>query len=65
MNWITPLFLFALCLNVFIEIWLNVKNQFYIGKHRQAVPEEFSEVVTLEAIKKRLITVVLSYNWVA
>jgi STE24 endopeptidase len=52
MNWITPLFLFALCLNVFIEVWLNIKNQFHIGKHRQTVPEEFSEVVTLEAHQK-------------
>ncbi len=49
MNWITPLFLFALTLNVLIEVWLNIKNQFHIGKHRQSVPEEFSEVVTLEA----------------
>ncbi len=52
MNWITPLFLFALSLNVLIEVWLNIKNQFHIGKHRQSVPEEFSDVVTLEAHQK-------------
>lgn len=52
MNWITPLFLFALSLNVLIEVWLNIKNQFHIGKYRQSVPEEFSEVVTLEAHQK-------------
>ncbi|MDA3806614.1 MAG: M48 family metallopeptidase [Thiomicrorhabdus sp.] len=52
MNWITPLFLFALSLNVLIEVWLNIKNQFHIGKHRHSVPEEFSEVVTLEAHQK-------------
>lgn len=52
MNWITPLFLFALTLNVLIEVWLNIKNQFHIGKHRQSVPEEFSEMVTLEAHQK-------------
>lgn len=52
MNWITPLFLFALSLNVLIEVWLNIKNQFHISKYRQSVPEEFSEVVTLEAHQK-------------
>lgn len=52
MHWITSLFLFTLILNVLIEVWLNVKNQFHIGKHRAAVPEEFSDVVTLEAHQK-------------
>lgn len=52
MNWITPLFLFALTLNVLIEVWLNIKNQFHIGKNRPSVPDEFSGVVTLEAHQK-------------
>jgi len=52
MHWITSLFLGALFINLFIEVWLNIKNQFYIGKHRNKVPEDFSDVVTLEAHEK-------------
>lgn len=52
MNWITPLFLIALSLNLIIEVWLNIKNQFHIGKHRSKVPQEFSEVVSLDAHQK-------------
>ncbi|WP_373018987.1 M48 family metallopeptidase [Thiomicrorhabdus sp.] len=52
MNWITQLFLTALILNLLIEAWLNIKNQFHIRQHRDQVPDEFSEVVTLEAHQK-------------
>lgn len=52
MNWITSLFLFALFLNLIIELWLNVKNQFHIGQNRDAVPKEFSDVVSLDAHHK-------------
>lgn len=52
MNWITSLFLGALFLNLLIEVWLNVRNQFHIGKHRNKVPDDFSEVVSLEAHEK-------------
>ena len=52
MNWITQLFLTALILNLLIEAWLNIKNQFHIGSHRGKVPEDFSNVVTLEAHQK-------------
>ena len=52
MNWITQLFLTALILNLMIEVWLNIKNQFHIGLKRNQVPEEFSDVVTLEAHQK-------------
>lgn len=52
MNWITQLFLTALILNLLIEAWLNIKNQFHIGKHRDKVPEEFEQAVTLEAHQK-------------
>ena len=45
MNWMTPLFLGALLLNLIIEIWLNIKNQFHIGKNREQVPTDFAEVV--------------------
>ncbi|MEA3405284.1 MAG: M48 family metallopeptidase [Pseudomonadota bacterium] len=52
MNWITQLFLTALILNLMIEVWLNIKNQFHIAANRKQVPDEFSEVVTLEAHQK-------------
>lgn len=52
MNWITTLFLAALFLNLIIEVWLNIRNQFHIGTHKNKVPEDFSKVVTLEAHQK-------------
>jgi len=52
MNWITTLFLGALFLNLIIEVWLNVKHQFHIGKHKNKVPEDFADVVTLESHQK-------------
>lgn len=52
MNWITTLFLSALFINLFIEVWLNIKNQFHIGKNRNQVPEDFSQTVSLEAHQK-------------
>lgn len=52
MTLITPLFIFALVLNLLIEVWLNIKNQFHISQHQHQVPEDFSEVVSLEAHQK-------------
>lgn len=52
MNWITTLFLIALFSSLIIEVWLSIKNQLHIGKNRTQVPDEFSEVVTLEAHQK-------------
>lgn len=52
MNWITSLFLIALFSNLIIEVWLNIKNQRHIGAHRDKVPDEFSEVVSLDAHQK-------------
>lgn len=51
-NWITSIFLFALILNLLIELWLNIKNQFHIGINREKVPEDFSSVVKLEDHQK-------------
>ncbi|BBN60072.1 M48 family metallopeptidase [Hydrogenovibrio marinus] len=51
-TWITITFLLTLSLNFLIELWLNVKNQFYISSHSSTVPEEFNEVVNLEAHQK-------------
>jgi STE24 endopeptidase len=52
MTWITSLFLFTLILNLVIELWLNIKNQFHIGLNRNKVPEEFSQVIELNAHQK-------------
>ncbi|WP_321276728.1 M48 family metallopeptidase [Thiomicrorhabdus indica] len=52
MNWITSIFLFALILNLILELWLNIKNQFHIGAHREKVPDDFSDVVSLDAHQK-------------
>jgi STE24 endopeptidase len=52
MTWITYLFIFTLCLNIIIELWLNVKNQFHINLHKEKVPAEFAEIVDLEAHQK-------------
>ena len=52
MTWITSAFLFALILNLVIELWLNIKNQFHISRHRSEVPTDFAQVVTLDAHQK-------------
>ncbi|MBE0492892.1 MAG: M48 family metallopeptidase [Thiomicrospira sp.] len=52
MNFISVLFILSLASNLLIELWLNVKNQFHILRHREQVPQEFSEVVNLEAHQK-------------
>ncbi|MBF6059100.1 MULTISPECIES: M48 family metallopeptidase [Thiomicrorhabdus] len=52
MNWIASLFVAALSLNLIIEVWLNIKNQFHIGLKRAKVPDEFQNTVSLEAHQK-------------
>ncbi|HEY9017765.1 MAG TPA: M48 family peptidase, partial [Thiomicrospira sp.] len=52
MNFISVLFVLSLASNLLIELWLNIKNQFHILRHRDQVPQEFSEVVNLEAHQK-------------
>lgn len=52
MTWLAPIFITSLILNLIIELWLNVKNQFHINLHKSKVPEEFSEIVSLEAHQK-------------
>lgn len=52
MSWITVLFITTLSLNLLIELWLNVKNQFHIGLNRDKVPNAFEAAVTLEAHQK-------------
>jgi len=48
----TTLFLTALFLNLAIEVFLNIRHQFHIGRHRNQVPEEFANKVSLEAHQK-------------
>ena len=52
MNFISVLFILSLASNLLIELWLNIKNQFHILRHRDQVPQEFSDVVNLEAHQK-------------
>lgn len=49
---VTTLFLSALFLSLAIEVFLNIKNQFYIGAHRNKVPEDFADTVSLDAHQK-------------
>lgn len=51
-TWITIAFLATLAVNFLIELWLNIKNQFHISAHSDTVPQEFNEVVNLEAHQK-------------
>jgi len=51
-SWITSVFLFALILNLIIEVWLNIKNQFHIGLKREHVPSDFAATVSLQAHQK-------------
>ncbi|WP_019895671.1 M48 family metallopeptidase [Hydrogenovibrio halophilus] len=46
-NWLTTLFLLALAAHLMIEVWLNIKNQFHIGQHRNLVPDDFAQTVSL------------------
>ena len=52
MTWIMPIFITSLILNLIIEVWLNIRNQFHINLHKDKVPEEFSDIVDLEAHQK-------------
>lgn len=52
MNIISLLFILTLVSSLMIELWLNIKNQFHILRHREQVPAEFNEVVNLEAHQK-------------
>lgn len=51
-NWITALFITTLALHTFIELWLNIQNQFHIGINRKQVPSEFAQTISLEAHQK-------------
>jgi len=52
MTWIMPIFITSLIINLIIEVWLNIRNQFHINLHKNKVPEEFAGIVDLEAHQK-------------
>lgn len=51
-TWITSAFIAALALNFLIELWLNIKNQFFIGAHSNQVPDDFKGTIDLQAHQK-------------
>jgi len=52
MNLITGLFLTSLLTGLLIELWLNAKNRFHIHHHRNQVPNEFSDAISLDEHQK-------------
>jgi STE24 endopeptidase len=47
MNLVSALLIFSVVSSLLIELWLNIKNQFHILRHRDQVPQDFAEVVEL------------------
>jgi STE24 endopeptidase len=52
MNEFTLIFIAALVLMTALELWLSLRQGRYVAKHRAAVPEAFSEDVSLDAHQK-------------
>ncbi len=52
MNEFTWVFLIVLVLMTAIELWLSLRQSAYVYKHRDSVPEVFSEEVSLSAHQK-------------
>ncbi|NOQ64301.1 MAG: M48 family metalloprotease [Methyloprofundus sp.] len=52
MNTFTYIFLFALVLSYSVQFWLSKRQAAYVLKHREQVPEAFTESITLEAHQK-------------
>ncbi len=52
MNWMTLIFLVALGLSVLINLWLDNRQLRAVRRHRDAVPDEFREQISLEAHQK-------------
>ncbi|GAA5787108.1 M48 family metallopeptidase [Chitiniphilus shinanonensis] len=43
----SALFVFALCASVLLQLWLAQRHANHVRRHRQAVPTEFAESITL------------------
>ncbi|SHE23116.1 M48 family metallopeptidase [methanotrophic endosymbiont of Bathymodiolus puteoserpentis (Logatchev)] len=52
MNTFTYIFLIALVLSYSVQFWLSKRQADYVLKHRNQVPEAFTESITLEAHQK-------------
>ncbi|MCK5356076.1 MAG: M48 family metallopeptidase, partial [Methyloprofundus sp.] len=52
MNTFTYIFLIALVLSYSVQFWLSRRQSAYVFKHREQVPEAFTESITLEAHQK-------------
>ncbi len=48
----TWIFLIALITSTAVQMWLSIRNTRHVAKHRSAVPEEFSDKITLEEHQK-------------
>lgn len=52
MHTFTALFIAAVILYVTLQWWLSVRQGRYVGQHRQQVPEDFSQSISLEEHQK-------------
>ncbi|BCG64499.1 MAG: STE24 endopeptidase [Methyloprofundus sp.] len=52
MNTFTYIFLIALVISYSVQFWLSMRQSAYVLKHREQVPEAFTNSVTLEAHQK-------------
>ncbi|MCK5644580.1 MAG: M48 family metallopeptidase [Gammaproteobacteria bacterium] len=52
MNEFSLLFLFMLALATTVQLWLLKRQRVHVATHRQAVPKEFEQAVSLEAHQK-------------
>ncbi len=52
MNWIEQAFIVVLIARLAVELILNIRQQLYVSTHRDAVPETFSNIVSLDAHQK-------------
>ncbi len=52
MNTFTVVFLIALVISYSIQFWLSIRQKAYVLKHRDAVPQAFSDSVSLAAHQK-------------
>lgn len=52
MHTFTALFIAAVILYVTMQWWLSVRQGRYVGQHRQQVPEDFSQSISLEEHQK-------------
>ena len=52
MNTVTLIFLLALLLSILIQLWLDRRQLNHVAKHRNQVPDAFSDKISLQAHQK-------------